>query len=384
MTTLLNLQSIPSRLGSSSVMIIGIAGVVGVLVSILTMATGLSSTLLASGRPDRAIVLHGGANGEAASGLARDSLGIIENAPGVARTPQGRSAVSIDIVTALNLPRKSDGTLAAVTLRGLSEDAFFVRSEVRVVDGRMFSRGVRELIVGRGAQSQFQGLEVGNEVDLLGGRWIIVGTFQSDNSHESGFLTDLDTLMSAYQRNWVNSVTVLLDSPLAFDEFQSSLMANPTLSVDVMREPDYFEQQSRAVSALLFFVTYVIGTIMAVGAMFAALNTMYSAVSQRTKETAILRAMGFGAGSVTVSVLLEALCLAGVGGLLGASIAWLFFGGNTISLGTLVGSVVTELQVTPRLLATGIIWACSVGLLGGLLPAMRAARLPVVVGLRSE
>jgi putative ABC transport system permease protein len=189
--------------------------------------------------------------------------------------------------------------------------------------------------------------------------------------------------MSAYQRTVVNSVTVLLDSPDSFEAFKTALTTNPTLSVDVWREPEYFEQQSESLAQLMFFVTYVVGAIMAVGAFFGALNTMYSAVSTRSIEIATLRAIGFGAGGVVVSVLSEALLLALIGGVLGAAIAWAIFSGDTITLGGDVGSLVTELKVTPLLLGTGILWACAVGLLGGLFPAIRAARLPVATALRA-
>jgi putative ABC transport system permease protein len=207
--------------------------------------------------------------------------------------------------------------------------------------------------------------------------------FESGDSYESGMLTDVSTLLSAYQRSTVHSATVLLETADSFETFKDALTSDPTLSVTVMREPEYFAQQSESIARLMFFVTYVVGAIMAVGAFFGALNTMYSAVSTRSVEIATLRALGFGAVGVVASVLAEALLLALIGGAIGASVAWLMFSGNTISLGGPYGSVVSQLEITPALLAAGMVWAAAVGLLGGLFPAIRAARLPVATALRA-
>ena len=247
----------------------------------------------------------------------------------------------------------------------------------------MFKPGLREVIVGRNGQREDAGLALGDKVSLRNSQWTVVGVYTSGDSYESGMLTDSKTLQSAYQRTYVNAVTVLLASPGSFDTFKKALTTNPTLSVDVLREPDYYAQQSKSISKLMFFVTYVVGAIMAVGALFAALNTMYAAVSARAIEIATLRSIGFGAAPVVVSVLAEALLLALIGASIGATIAWALFSGNTISLGGTLGSVVTQLRITPALLGIGALWACGVGLLGGLFPAIRAARLPVATALRA-
>ena len=379
----LNLRSIPQRLGPSLVVVIGIAGVVGVLVSVLTMAGSLTETVISTGDENRAIVLRNGSNYEMASLLDTAAVQTIMDAPGVARTVDGDPAASADFIVPINLTRKEDGALAALVVRGVSPQSFEVRPEIRLVAGRMFTPGLREVIVGRNAQLQIAGVELGDRVALRDSEWAVVGVYESGDAAESGMLTDLSTLLSTYQRTLVNSVTVLLETTASFEELKVALTTNPTLSVDVLREPEYFEQQSERIAQLMFFVTYVVTTIMAVGAFFAALNTMYSAVSTRSVEIATLRALGFGATGVVASVLTEVLLLAVIGGMLGATVAWLLFSGNVISLGGTLGSIVTELRVTPVLVGTGIAWACTVGLLGGLPPAIRAARLPVATALRA-
>jgi len=249
----------------------------------------------------------------------------------------------------------------------------------------MFQRGLRELIVGRGAEAQFKGLDVGSHIALRGSDWTIVGAFTSHgDSHESELLADAETVLSAYRRNLFQSVVVLLDSRDSFDTFKSALTTNPQLSVAVMRERDYYALQSQRMSTLLAFVAYVVGGIMAVGALFGALNTMYSAVSVRSREIATLRAIGFGAAAVVLSVLIEAMLLSVMGALIGAGLAWLFFNGNVVStLGSNFTQVVFRLAVTPALVVLGVLWACAIGLIGGLFPAIRAARLPVATALRA-
>ncbi|HEX7080806.1 MAG TPA: ABC transporter permease [Gammaproteobacteria bacterium] len=380
--TAMNLKSVPQRIGSSLVIVIGIAGVVGVLVSVGAMVRGLGDTLISSGNENRAIVLRNGATSEISSVLSPEATATILNAPGIARTPDGEAAVTTDMIIAVNLEKK-EGGLGALTVRGMSPEGFTVRPEIELVAGRMFEPGLREAIVGRNAQIEYQGLEIGDRVELRSSVWTIVGVFRSGDSFESGILTDVDTLLSAYQRTQVSSATALLTSPQAFDELKATITTDPTLDVQVLREPDYYRGQSQQVQAILAVVTNVVAAIMALGALFAALNSMYSAVSARTVEIATLRAIGFGSGGVVVSVLAEAMLLALVGALIGAAAAWLLFGGNTISMGNQVASLVFQVRVTPALLGLGILWACAVGFVGGLLPAIRAARLPVATALRA-
>lgn len=380
----MNMRSIPRRLGTSCVVVIGIAGVVGVVISIFGMNRSLGQALVDSGRPNRAVVLRNGSDGEGSSTLLVDAIGTIKNAPGIARTPEGDAAASAEMITTANFKRKKDGSQAGLPIRGYEPQAFFVRPEIKIVEGRVFKPGLREVIVGRGAQKEFRQLEIGDKVPLRNSQWEVVGVFESGGDvNESRVIADESTLLSAYGRTAASSVTVLLTSEGAFDEFKQALTTNPTLSVSVERENEYYLRQSKNATTFFGFVATFVGGVMALGALFAALNTMYSAVSTRAVEIATLRAIGFGATGVVVSVLVESLTLALLGAVIGAGVAWALFSGNTISLGNTTASLVFQMQVTPALLGVGIGWACAVGFIGGLLPALRAARLPVATALRA-
>jgi putative ABC transport system permease protein len=380
----MNLRSVPQRIGSSSVIVIGIAGVVAVLLSVFGLTRSLSGAVLATGSPDRAIVLRAGATGEFSSTLLVDAVATIKDAPGIARAADGTPAATADFVAAVNLLRKEDGARAGLAVRGVDPAVMAVRPEIKIVSGRAFKPGLRELIVGRSALQEFQNVGVGDEVALRDGRWTVVGVFESGrDANESGLLTDAATLLSAYQRTAVNSVTVRLTSEDAFDTFKTALTTNPTLSVSVERESDFYRRQSQEANQIFGLVGIAVGVFMGLGAIFAALNTMYSAVSVRTREIATLRAIGFGSGGVVASVLAEALLLALAGAVVGGSIAWLLFNGNTVTLGDSTGSIVFDMRITPALLLLGVLIACSVGFIGGLLPAVRAARLPVATALRA-
>jgi putative ABC transport system permease protein len=383
--TWMNLRRIPQRFGTSSVIVIGIAGVVAVLISVLAMATGFTHTVAATGRADRAIVLRGGSDSELASTLAREATLTIMDAPGIRKNSQGNAVASADTVVIVDLPKKSNDSGANVTIRGVGPQWAALRPEIHLVAGTLFKPGLRELIVGRGAQSQFKGLDVGSHIALRGSDWTIVGAFESNgDSHESELLADAETVLSAYRRNFYQSVSVLLDSQDSFNAFKSALTTNPQLSVDVQRERDYYAHQSERMTTVLSFVAYAVGGIMAIGALFGALNTMYSAVSVRTREIATLRAIGFGAIAVVLSVLIEAMLLSILGALIGAGLAWVFFNGNVVStLGSNFTQVVFHLAVSPSLVVLGVVWACIIGLIGGLFPAIRAARLPVATALRA-
>ncbi len=382
--TTMNLQTLPQRLASSIVVVIGIAGVVGVLVSVFAMSTGLRETLNSTGYPDRAIVLRNGTDNEGASSLAPDAAATIMDAPGIARTADGDVAASAELFVSINVMRLVENTRAGISVRGVQPVAFKMRPEWQLVEGRLFQPGLRELIVGRGAQGEFRDLEIGDRVQLRDGPWTIVGAFESGGSAtESIMLADASTLQSSYQRTLFNSVRVVLESPQAFQAFSDSLTTNPALSVNPMLETEFFARRAEGVQPLFTVITSVVGTIMAFGALFAALNTMYSAVSTRAVEIATLRAIGFGSGGVVVSVLTEALLLALIGALIGGAIAWSLFNGNTFALGGQGGSLVAEMRVTPSLLGTGIALACIVGAIGGLFPAVRAARMPVATALRA-
>jgi putative ABC transport system permease protein len=382
---LINIQSIPQRIGASLVIVLGIAGVVAVLISVLAMASGFMQTVAKTGRADRVIVIRGGSQSESTSTLSRESAQTIMDAPGLRHGSDGKVIASAETLVIFGVIKKSDGLGANVALRGIGPQALTVRPEIKLTAGRMFSPAVRELIVGKSAAAQFKNLEVGDHIAFRGGDWTVVGQFESGgDSHESELFADAETVLSAVRRNLFQLVTGLLESPADFDRFKAALTTNPALSVDVLREPDYYAKQSEQLTKLLFFVAYFVGSIMAIGALFGALNTMYSAVSARSQEIATLRAIGFGAVPVVVSVFVEALLLALLGGVLGAAIAWLFFNGNTVNtLGGNFTQVVFHLAVSPQLALLGVIWACVIGLLGGLFPAVRAARLPIATALRA-
>lgn len=383
--TWMNLRSLPERVGPSSVVVIGIAGVVAVFVSVLAMAAGFDRTLAHSGRPDRAIVLRSGTQSELTSSGTRENALTIADAPGIRRDRDGKPVISAEAVVVLGLAKKGVKGKANVTLRGIGPKGMAVRPEIRLVDGRMFVPGLREVIVGEAAEAEFQGLGLGARIAFREGDWTVVGHFESGgNAHESELLTDAETVLSAYRRNGFQSVTALLDDSAAFDRFKRALTTDPTLSVDVKREPEYYAQIASRLGKILYLLAYIVGGVMAVGAVFGALNTMYSAVSARTREIATLRAIGFSPAGVVVSVFAEALVLSLLGGAIGAALAWGFFNGNVIStLGGGFTQIVFRLEVTPGLASMGLAAALAIGMAGGLLPAIRAARVPVVDALRA-
>jgi putative ABC transport system permease protein len=377
--TSMNLRAIPQRIGSSLVIVIGMAAVVAVVISVLSMSTGFLDSVNKTGSRSRAIVTAGGAVSETASSLPRDSIPVILDAPGI-RTRDGKPVASADIFAYLPAIKKSDGLMEPATVHGVGPEAFALLPQIRLVSGRMYKPAVHELIVGRMMQSQFEGFEDGGQLSLPEGDWTIVGSFVSDgDQHESELLGDAETIMSAYRRQAFNSVTVMLDSPASFDGFKAALTTNPALNVDVVRETDYFAKLSKPLNDFLTLVAYAVGGIMGLGAAFGALNTMYSAVSTRSLEIATLRAIGFGAAPVVISVVVEALLLTLIGASLGAGVAWLFFNGNVVVSDYYIYSMV----VPPALLALGIAWAVAIGVIGGLFPAIRAARLTVATALRA-
>lgn len=381
--TSMNLRSLPQRLGTSLVIVIGIAGVVAVLVSVLAMSTGMLRTMENAGREDRAIVMRTGSQAEATSALALDAARLISDAAGIKRDADGKPILSAESMRLVTMHRKEDGTEVNVTIRGVGPRVQTVRPELTIVKGRMFEPALFEIIVGEAASKEFGGLDIGDTVRARGVNWKVVGTFTTGDAHESEIMTDVEALNASDRRNGYQSVTVRLESPRAFQQFKDSLTANPALSVDVWPEREYYAEQSKRMGQIITIVAYVVGGIMAIGAVFSALNTMYSAVSARVREIATLRALGFGATAMVASVLVEAVILALLGGAIGALLAWLFFNGHTVSTTTGISHLVFDLTVSPELVMVGIVWACSIGLIGGLFPAVRAARLPVATALRA-
>jgi putative ABC transport system permease protein len=383
----MNILSLPQRYATSLVIVVGIAGVVAVLISVLSLSTGLQHTLAATGRFDRALILHAQSLDEVGSSLSRESVLTILDAPGIARGPDGKPIASAEMLATINLPRRDNGQLGTLTLRGVSDQVLALRPELHLTGGRMFRAGLHEVIAGRATQDRFRGLDIGRRIQFGPNEWTVVGTFSSGGgAHDSELFADADTVLSAYQRTTFNSVTVQLAGADGFERLSKALSGDPTLSVLVRRESQYYEQQSQSFSRLLTLIAHVVGTVMAIGAVFAALNTMYSAVASRAVEIATLRAIGFGSVPVLLSVLAESLLLAIIGAALGAAVAWLLFNGDTVSTlagGTSLAQVVFHLHIGLALIVVGILWACVVGLIGGLLPAIRAARLPVASALRA-
>jgi len=382
----MNLQSIPQRWGASLVIVVGIAGVVAVLVAMLSMSAGLTKTLGSTGRSDRALVLRAGSNAELSSFLDRSLVTLIKQDPAIARGRNGLPLASGELIVITEVARKGEDGSTNVTLRGVEPGAFELRPEVEIVEGRRFRPGLQELLVGRAAQQQFAGLAVGQQLMFKGSRWTIVGVFTSNgDGHESELWADTESVQNAFGRSGYSSVLAQLVSAGAFDGYKVRLKNDPQLTVDVERELDYFSKQSETLTFLIRMLTNVITVIMAFGALFGALNTMYSAVSARTREIGTLRALGFGQFPVIASVMAEAVLLAVVGGLTGALLAYLLFNGysvSTLSPGSFT-QVAFNFAVTPALIVQGLLWALLIGFLGGLMPALRAARIPVTEALRA-
>ena len=381
--TLMNLKSLPQRVGASLVIVIGLAGVVGVLVAMLSMSAGLEATLSATGRADRVVVLRGGANAELSSSLDRASATLVRQDPAVARDADGLPLASGELIVIAEVPRRGGSSGANVSVRGVEPMGFTLRPELEILEGRRFRPGLRELMVGQGAAGQFAGLEVGQTLRFRGSTWTIVGVFATGDAHDSELWADAETAQSAFGRASYSSLLVQLTSVDAFDGMKARLTDDPQLSVDVLREPEYFGAQSAGLSSQIGLVTGFVTAIMAVGALFGALNTMYAAVSARTREIGTLRALGFGWLPVVASVMAEAMALSGLGGLLGAGVAWALFNGYSVStLGAGFTQVAFNFAVGPGLVAQGLLGALAIGFVGGLLPALRAARIPVTEALR--
>ena len=385
--TSVGLSTLRQRLGMSSVIVVGIAGVVAVLVALLAMSDGYRETLNKTGSADTAIVMRGASASEVMSVLDHDSVTLIPQAVGIAKDAKGQPIASPELVVAANLPLKggSADDEGSVQLRGVGEQAWAVRPNLKIIEGRKFTPGMRELIVGKGAAKQFAGLEPGHEIRLGSQMWTVVGVFASGDAMDSEVWGDAGVVADTYRRGGSRaSVTVKLADPKAFDAFKTELEANPQLKVDVSTTLDYFSKQSEGMSSFLTVIGIVVGSIMAIGAIFGALNCMFAAVAARAREIATLRAIGFRGLPVVVAVMLETMLLALLGGLLGGLLAWLVFNGysaSTLAAGT-VGKLSFELKVSAELLWVGLLWALTIGFIGGLFPAVRAARLPVTTALR--
>ena len=382
----INLKSIPERWALSAVIVIGLAGVVAVFTALLAMYVGFEKTLTATGRSDVAFILRGGSQSELNSGIGRDEATIIKLAPGIKKGADGQPNASAEANVIAELVRQGDKNSGAnITVRGVEAKAFDLRPNLKIVEGRKFTPGLRELIVGRGVTRQFQGAGLGETVRMRGSDWKVVGTFESGDAHDSEFWADFDVVATTFQRRGYSSVTAELDGPNGLKTLSDALKADPRLSVDVQSEEEYYSGQTKQFRQTIAGMAGFITLIMALGAIFAALNTMYAAVAARGKEIATLRAIGFGGLPVVLSVLIEALLLAVVGGALGALIAYVLFNNFSVStLGQNFTQVVFAFKVTPALVTRGLIIALVIGMIGGLFPAIRAARLPVTTALREQ
>ena len=380
-----NLRSVRQRWNSSIVAVLGIAGTVGVFVAMLSLAHGFKATLVASGTTDNALILRAGANAEMNGAVTLDEVRILQDAPGIARGANG-PLVSAEAVMIAPFPLISTGTDANVQVRGVSPTALEVRKTLKIVEGRFLQPGLTELVVGKNVSGTYAGLAMGSEVRFGGATWHVVGVFDAGGSaFDSEVWADAHVLNQVYKRpdNIFQSVTVHLNSPDAIQKFKDAVTADPRMNVDVDREVNYYSKQSQTMTTIITTLGGIVAVIMGIGAVFGALNTMYSAVSERSREIATLRALGFGAGSVVFSFTLEALLISFVGGVVGCLVVLPL---NGLTTGAMNWQTFSHLafafQITPPLLIQGIIFALVMGLIGGLPPAIRAARRPVAPALR--
>jgi len=383
--TAMNLRSLPQRLAASVVAVIGVGAVVGVFAGVLSMASGFEKTMLSAGSEGTAIVIRAGSSSELSSGIGNNQVQVIAEAPGVVKNEQG-AILSAELFVLVDIAKKSNNQDGNVPLRGVQAGAFQVRDNIAIVEGRMFDTGKNEMVVGRAAQQTFSGLDVGSVIPFGLTEWTVVGIFENDGSvSESELWTDVRVLQSIYRRgNSFQSVRVKLESPEAIEAFTDFLKEDPRIDPDVYSEKAFYSQQSETLATFIRVVGYPLTVLMAIGAIFGALNTMYSSVSARGKEIATLRALGFGPLSILTSTIIESGALAVLGGILGGGLAWLFLNGYTVSTlnGASFSQVVFDFAVSPDLLVQGLIAAVIIGLVGGLFPAIRAVRIPVSAALR--
>jgi putative ABC transport system permease protein len=378
--TMMGLRTMPQRLRLSIVIVIGMACVVAVTISILSLSTGIVGATEAIGRDDQAIVLSKGSQFEPNSSIPRDSVVTIGDAPGVKRDADGKPIVSAEFFATVPLTRKTDRTTVYLALRGIGPGFFVIHPEVKLISGRMFTSGKRELLVGANAHAHTSQTDLGERIRMAGGEWTVTGIYDSGGDGLANqSLADAATVMSAMRSNVFRSVWVQLQRPDLLQQFKTALTTNPALAVDVMSGTEFWDFVAKNNTQLLRMIGYVVGVIMGAGAAFAALNTMLSVVGTRSVEIATLRAIGFDGRAVVISVLMEALTLAAAGAVVGAAAAWIIFNGRPHE----VGASAVSLAVTPSLMGYGIAYACVLGFIGGAIPAIRAATMPVTSALRA-
>lgn len=376
----MNLSGIPSRWGSSVVTVVGVTCVVGVLVAMLSMGNGVRQSSNQYARADRAEVLSQGSYGPVGSTIDPSAARTIEDLPGIRKDALGKPLATAETLVIAEARKKTDNTRVTFPMFGIDSQFNEVFPELHLVDGRMFRPAVDEIIVSQSRREQFKGLELGDRVHLHGVDWTVVGHFTSSGPTEESFIGDAQTVMSAYQHNSVQVVSVVLDSPASFNTLSAALKANPTFNVTLNHEADMAAQMSRGITGILDFISYFVGAVMAVGATLGAINVMYTVVDSRRRDIATLRAIGFRSGPIVLSVIAESMALALPGALLGVLLAWLFFNASAVSpLGISI-----HMAVTLQLAELGIGWAIVMGLIGGALPAVRAARVSVAAALRTN
>jgi putative ABC transport system permease protein len=381
-----NLRSIPARWGASAVVVIGIAGVVGVTVSILAMAKGFEEVFASAGRADRAVVMRGGDDNGMSSAISRDQLPLVLGSPGFKRGADGKPLASPQKFMTSVLTERKSGEESNVLLRGVGAAAQQVWPEIKLVEGRWFTSGRRELIVGRVAQQQYVGLEVGQQAQMTNGPWTVVGVFEAPGTvYESELWGDAEMVFAGFSiTGQFSSVVGIVELPEGLKTLGDAITTNPRLSHIVKSEPEFYASQTGLLGKAMLALGYVVGAIMALGALFSAVNTMHAAVKARSLEIATLRAIGFGGAPIVLSVLLESVVLCALGALLGGALSWLMFNGETMSTigGQNFNQVAFAFRVSAGLILQGVLAACVIGLIGGLVPAIRAARLPVATALR--
>jgi putative ABC transport system permease protein len=382
-----NLESVRVRWASTVVAVLGIAGSVGVFVAMLALARGFQAALVSSGSERNAMVRRAGATSEMDSAITLEQLRAIEDSAEVMRGADG-PLVSPEVVVVAALPLKKTGTDANVQLRGVSLKALAVHDKVKIVDGRFFTPGLFELTVGRNAKDAYRGVAVGDEVKLGGTVWKVVGSFDAGGSaFDSEIWCDANLLNSTYQRptGIHQSVAARLagDGAVGVGALERRFAADPRMKVRVETETDYYRRASQQMTTFITVLGTLVALVMALGAVFAALNTMYSAVAERSREIATIRALGFGGGSVVLSFVIEAMLVALAGGIVGCLAALPLNGLVTQTMNFQTFSHLSfAFRVTPAVIGWGIGFALLMGLVGGLPPAVRAARVPVVVALR--
>src|SRR3954447_26429056 len=379
-----NLRSMIVRKGTAAMTAMGIAMVVAVFIMTMAIAQGFRGALVASGSNENAILLRKGATSETVSAVLKPQLPLIEAMPQVARGPDNRPLASPELVVIISLPRTSDGNPANVPVRGVGPKAFEIRSTLQLVEGRRFTPGTREINVGRQAVNRFRGLALGSDVKFGNATWRVAGIFTAnDASFESEVWGDVDLMTPAFQRNEYQSTTVKLVEPSAFESFRNAINADPRLDLKAYPERDYYEGQSETTGTLMRIFATFVTSILSIGAVFGAMNTMYAAVAYRTREIGTLRALGFSRVRIVAAFLAESMALALIGGVIGCILALPVHG---LSTGAMNMASFSELafkfRITPALLGAGLLFSALMGAVGGLLPALRAARIPVARALR--